>query len=152
MKKAITTLPLIAALVAALLAVGPSAALAADGRQLVGEFCSNPQALPKPGACISLSYGGETAMGYTGSPNRVITLRPGTYWLTVNDNSTAHNFSLESQDGLDQAITGVAETPGWVTVEVHLTHGSYVLFCDADDHRGDGMYVDIEVGGVGQVG
>jgi hypothetical protein len=152
MRKAITRLPLIAALLVALFTVGPAAAVSAEGRQLVGEFCTNPQALPKPGACISLSYGGETAMGYTDSPNRVLTLRPGTYWLTVNDNSTAHNFSLESPDGLDQDITGVADTPGWVTVQVHLTHGTYVLFCDADAHRADGMYVDLEVGGVGQVG
>jgi uncharacterized cupredoxin-like copper-binding protein len=152
MRKAITRLPLIAALLAALFAVGPAAAVSAEGRQLVGEFCTNPQALPKPGACISLSYGGETAMGYTDSPNRVLTLEPGTYWLTVNDNSTAHNFSLESPNGLNQDITGVADTPGWVTVKVHLTHGTYVLFCDADDHRADGMYVDIEVGGVGRSG
>jgi hypothetical protein len=151
-RKAITRLPLITALLAALFAVGPAAAVSAEGRQLVGEFCTNSQALPKPGACISLSYGGEASMGYTDSLNRVLTLRPGTYWLTVNDNSTAHNFSLESPDGRDQDITGVADTPGWVTVKVHLTHGTYVLFCDADDHRPDGMYVDIEVGGVGQVG
>jgi hypothetical protein len=152
MRKAITRLPLIAALLAALFAVGPAAAVSAEGRHLVGEFCTNPQALPKPGACISLSYGGETAMGYTDAPNRVLTLEPGTYWLTVNDNSTAHNFSLESPNGLEQDVTGVADTPGWVTVKVHLAHGAYVLFCDADDHRADGMYVDIEVGGVGQVG
>lgn len=152
MRHAITRLPLIAALLAGLFAVGPVAAVSAEGRQLVGEFCTNPQALPKPGACISLSYGGETAQGYTNSPGRLLTLRPGTYWLTVNDASTAHNFSLAGPDGLDQDITGVADTPGWVTVKVHLTHGTYVLFCDADSHRADGMYVDIEVGGVGQVG
>jgi hypothetical protein len=151
-RKAIARLPLIAALLAALFAVGPAAAVSAEGRQLVGEFCTNPQALPKPGACMSLSFDGETARGYTDAPNRVLTLRPGTYWLTVNDNSTAHNFSLRSPDGLEQAITGVADTPGWVTVKVNLTHGTYVLFCDADDHEKDGMYVDLEVGGVGQVG
>jgi hypothetical protein len=152
MRKAISRLPLIAALLAALFVAGPVAAVSADGRQLVGEFCTNPQALPKPGACISLSFGGETAMGYTDAPNRVLTLRPGTYWLTVDDNSTAHNFSLRSPDGLEQAITGVADTPGRVTVKVLLTYGTYVLFCAADAHEKDGMYVDIEVGGVGQVG
>jgi predicted membrane-bound mannosyltransferase len=151
-RKVITRLPLIAALLTALFAVGPVAAVSAEGRQLVGQFCTNPHAQPKPGACMFLSYGSETAVGYTDAPNRVLTLRPGTYWLSVNDTSTAHNFSLRSQDGLEQAITGVADTPGWVTVEVHLTHGTYVLFCAADDHEKDGMYVDIEVGGVGQVG
>jgi len=70
----------------------------------------------------------------------------------VKDDSTAHNYSLEGSDGLDQDISGIAETPGWVTVKIHLTHGSYTLFCDADDHRADGMYVDIEVGGARPVG
>lgn len=148
---AITRLPLIVALLAALFLVGPAGVVSAAGRQLTGSFCSNPQALPKPGACMSLSYGDETATGYTNAPDRVLTIRPGTYWLAVNDTSTAHNFSLRSPDGTEQAITGVAETPGWVTVKVHLSHGTYVLFCAADDHEQDGMYVDIEVGGVGQV-
>jgi hypothetical protein len=143
---------LLAPLATALLPAGPAAAQTAVGRQLVGEFCTNPNAQPKPGACIALTYDGQTALGYTDSPNRVLALRPGTYWLSVNDESTAHNFSLEGPDGLDQDITGIAGTPGWVTVKIHLTHGSYTLFCDADDHRADGMYVDIEVGGVGQVG
>jgi len=119
-------------------------------RQLVGTFCRNPQALPKPGACIALSFDGVTAQGYTNSPDRAIALRPGTYVLSVNDTSSAHNFSLQAPDGSDQDITGVAETPGWVTITVLLRHGPYVLFCDADDHRNDGMYVDIAVGGVGQ--
>lgn len=143
---------LLAPLAAALLPAGPAAAQPAVGRQLVGAFCTNSNALPKPGACIALSSDGQTAQGYTGAPNRVLTLRPGTYWLSVNDDSTAHNFSLQGPGGLDQDITGIADTPGWVTVKIHLTHGSYTLFCDADAHRADGMYVDIEVGGVGQVG
>jgi hypothetical protein len=115
-------------------------------RRLVGEFCSNPAALPKPGACISLSYQGETAVGYTGSEDRLLALRPGTYWLTVNDNSGAHNFALESPDGSVQVLTGVSDTPGWVTVEVTLTPGAWTLFCAADDHRSDGMYVDLQIG------
>ena len=119
-------------------------------RQLVGEFCSNPVALPKPGACISLSYQGQTAVGYTGSNNRLLTLRPGTYWLTVSDTSTAHNFALENPNGTDQTITGVTDTPGRVTIQVTLTPGTWVLFCAADDHRADGMYVNIQVGGSGQ--
>jgi len=122
----------------------------ADGRQLTGQFCTNAMAMPKPGACIQLAFDGQTAQGYTDSSNRVLTLRPGTYWLTVTDTSTAHNFSLESPDGSDQDITGVADAPGSVTVKVNLTPGTWVLFCEP--HRAMGMYVDIEVGGVGQVG
>lgn len=120
--------------------------------RLVGEFCSNPAAQPKPGACISLSYQGQTAVGFTGSENRLLTLQPGTYWLTVNDTSAAHNFALESPDGSQQDITGVTDTPGWVTFKVTLTPGGWVLFCSADDHRADGMFVDIQVAGGTQAG
>ena len=140
---------LVGLLIAAAAVVAVSGA-SADGRRLAGQFCTNPNAMPKPGACIALSSGGQTAQGYTDSPDRVLTLRPGTYWLSVNDNSTFHNYSLESPDGSVQDITGVAATPGWVTIKVDLTHGTWVLFCKP--HRAMGMYVDIEVGGVGQVG
>ena len=44
-----------------------AAPVSADGRELVGHFCSNPNALPKHGACISLSFDGQTAQGYTNS-------------------------------------------------------------------------------------
>jgi plastocyanin len=150
MRRTITTVAFFAALVAVLAAAAPVTADSDIGRQPIGQFCTNPQALPKPGACIALSFDGQTAFGYTNSPDRVIALRPGTYWLTVDDNSSVHNFSLQSPDGSDQDITGVAETPGWVTLRVNLTHGSWVLFCKP--HRDMGMYVVIEVGGVGQDG
>jgi hypothetical protein len=142
----------VAGIVAALVTAAPAVARSADGRQLVGQFCTHVGAMPKPGACISLSYDGQTAEGYTDSPDRVLTLRPGVYWLSVNDTSNVHNFSLESPDSAGQDITGVPDTPGWATVKVNLTPGTWVLFCDADGHRAMGMYVDIEVGGVGQVG
>jgi len=150
MRKSIAGALLLGALAAVLVTVGPIATGSAEGRQLVGRFCTNPQAMPKPGACISLSYDGQTAQGYTDSLDRTIALRPGTYWITVTDNSAAHNFSLESPDGSDQDITGVADTPGSVTVKVDLTHGAWTLFCEP--HRAMGMYVVIEVGGEGQVG
>ncbi len=137
------------AVLVALATIGPTVAQASDGRQLVGEFCTNANAQPKAGACMALSFAGQTAEGYTGSPDRTLNLRPGTYWLSVNDNSGVHDYSLESPDGVDQDLTGVTDTPGWVTVKVLLTHGTWVLFCDP--HRSYGMYVDIEVGGVGQV-
>jgi len=130
--------------------LGVAGARSDDGRQLSGVFCSNPNAMPKPGACMQLSFGDQTAQGYTDSSDRTLTLRPGVYWLTVDDNSTAHNYSLESPDGSDQDLTGVTDTPGAVTYKVNLSHGTWVLFCEP--HRAMGMYVDIEVGGVGQVG
>lgn len=133
----------------AVVIASPAGADSSPGRQLAGQFCSNPNAMPRPGACLELTADGQDAQGYTNSPTRTLTLRPGTYWLTVNDNSPAHNFSLESPDGVDQDITTVADSPGDVTVKVNLTHGTWVLYCAP--HRAMGMYVDIEVGGVGQV-
>jgi hypothetical protein len=152
MKNTIVVLATFAAAAAVVAGAGATGARSDEGRQLAGQFCSNANALPAPGACIQLSDDGQTAQGYTDSPNRVLTLRPGVHWLSVTDNNTKHNFSLESPNGSDQDITGVLDTPGLVTVKVNLTPGTWVLFCAADDHRPDGMYVDIEVGGVGQVG
>lgn len=152
MKNKIVVFAVFAVAVAIAVGAGAAGARSDEGRQLAGQFCTNGNALPAPGACIQLSYDGQTAQGYTDSANRVLTLRPGVYWLSVNDNSSKHNFSLESPSGSDQAITGVLDAPGLVTVKVNLTPGNWVLFCDADDHRQDGMYLNIEVGGVGQVG
>lgn len=137
-----------------LVPVTASAAAAATGdsdvgRQLTGQFCTNANAMPKPGACIALAFDGQVAQGYTNSPERVLTLRPGTYWLTVTDNAPVHNFSLERPDGSDTDITGVAATPGAVTIKVNLSPGTWVLFCEP--HRDMGMYVDVVVGGVGEV-
>ena len=53
------------------------------------------RALPKPGVCIALSFGGTTAQGYTGSPIRVLALRPGTYWLSVSRQSTSDSTATE---------------------------------------------------------
>lgn len=145
---ALAALALAAATVAT--GFGVAGARSDEGRRLSGSYCSNPNAMPRPGACIQLSFADQTAQGYTSSSSRTLTLRPGVYWLTVDDNSTAHNYSLESPDGSDQDLTGVADTPGSVTYKVDLTHGTWVLFCEP--HRAMGMYVDIEVGGVGQVG
>jgi hypothetical protein len=133
-------------------AASDAAAAAGDsdvGRQLTGQFCTNSNAMPKPGACIQLAYDGQMAQGYTDSSDRVLTLRPGAYWLTVTDNAQVHNFSLEGPDGTDTDITGVAATPGAVTIKVNLSSGTWVLFCEP--HRDMGMYVDLVVGGVGEV-
>ncbi|HEY3527682.1 MAG TPA: plastocyanin/azurin family copper-binding protein [Nocardioides sp.] len=134
----------------ALAVTTPVSGASAEGRALAGSYCTNPDAMPKPTACIQLSFEGQTAQGYTNSSDRTIDLRPGVYWLTVDDTSTAHNFSLEAPDGSDQDITEVADAPGDVTLMVNLTPGSWTLFCDP--HRAMGMYVDIEVGGTGQTG
>jgi hypothetical protein len=133
-------------------------AAAADGRSLDGTFCSHfvsGSPFP-PGLCIQLASADATAQGYFDSPGQ-LSVRPGNYWLTVVDNSNAHNFTLQGPDGLDMDITPVPNggTPAPViteTVKVHLDHGTYVLLCDADSHAADGMEITIDVGGVGQVG
>jgi len=150
MRKSIAGALFLGALVTVVVTAGPIATGSAEGRQPVGQFCRHVGALPMAGACISLSYDGQTAEGYTGSPDRTIALRPGTYWITVTDNSATHNFSLESPDGSDQDITGIPDRPGTVTFKVDLTHGTWTLFCEP--HRVFGMYVLIDVGGEGQVG
>jgi hypothetical protein len=38
------------------------------------------------------------------------------------------------------------------TLKINLEHGTYRLFCDVPSHEAAGMYIDFEVGGVGQVG
>ena len=151
------------ALLATLAAIGVTAAVmvptaAADGRPLDGTFCSHfvsGSPFP-PGLCIQLVSADETVQGYFDSSGQ-ISLRPGNYWLTVVDNSNAHNFTLQGPNGLDMDITPVPNggTPAPVipeTVKVHFDHGTYMLLCDADSHAVDGMEITINVGGTGQVG
>jgi uncharacterized cupredoxin-like copper-binding protein len=146
-------------LLAAFFLVGMTAAstverASAEGRALVGDFCSANHF-----RCMTLTWDG---VAY-GTPNRTdLSLRPGTYWLTVNDTSSMHDFVLrscpDSTSPCDQSSGGTANeitTPmftGTVTEKVLLDHGTYRLFCNVDGHEAQGMFVDFEVGGVGQVG
>jgi hypothetical protein len=146
----------------------------ADGRTLAGTFCTQNH------TCMALTLDdGTTFNSSTRAPGATqpdVTLRPGTYWLTVSDNSNAHNFALRSCAGSDalctadnpasdggQTITPLCNSPlaggacGTVTeidqtVKLLLTHGTYRLYCEQRGHEAAGMYVDIAVGGVGQVG
>jgi hypothetical protein len=151
----------------------------ADGRTLEGSFCTANH------FCMSLSFGDTNFSSNTRPANATgpdMTLRPGTYWITVTDNSNFHNFSWRScpgssdsctssnpaSGGTDQDLTPVCNDPLTAagtcpptnpaakvieeTFKVNLTHGTYSLFCDSTNHESLGMYVDIAVGGVGQVG
>lgn len=151
----------------------------AQGRTLIGQFgfdtaaasgtdyfhqCGPPM---NAGFTISLTEDGEP----------VTSLQPGTYWLTVTDNCANHNFELRScpgsdapcdpsSGGVEQQITPLNDPntanglTGTVTVELHLVHGTYRLFCDAPvstvpggtHETVFGMYADFSVGGVGQAG
>ena len=158
-------------LFAALLASGAIAAYlianaSADGRTLDAGFCT--------GLCIQVTAQNGQATGTMGvDENKVLTLRPGTYWLTVTDDSNFHNFGLRSCAGMailcdwnsggdEQDLTPINNNGTAVitrTVKLNLSHGTYRLFCDAlargsttVTHEMMGMYVDLVVGGVGQVG
>jgi hypothetical protein len=140
---------LAAVAVVAAVAACSVAVASADGRGLAGSFCSHAVAgspFP-PGLCIQLTFDGQTVQGYYGSPGR-IRLNPGTYWLTLTDNSNAHNFSLTGPNGLDEDFTPV-DNGGMpvitTTVKIHLDHGSYTLLCDNDGHADAGMEIHIDV-------
>jgi hypothetical protein len=152
------------ALVLAVLAAGGIIAAysggtaAADGRTLTGDFCTTPNAF-----CMTLTW---QDVAY-GTPNRAdLSLRPGEYWLTLDDTST-HDFALRSCPGstlpcdsnnpvaTTTELTTSAEI-ATVTDKIQLTFGTYRLYCDLGAgtpfaHEGRGMYVDFEVGGVGQL-
>lgn len=156
----------VAVLLAALTAVGAIAAYAfmagaasAHGRTLGGDFCTFNGSM----FCMTLTWDG---VAY-GTPNRAdLALRPGTYWLTVNDTSAMHDFALRSCPGstlpcnatnpaaTTAQFTTQAGTPGEVTEKTLLRYGTYRLYCDVGNgfHETRGMYVDFEVGGVGQLG
>ena len=141
----------------------------APGRELLGEFCNVPNTNPVNHLCMGISAdGGQTY--YHGYDADHLTINPGTYWITVNDNNAFHNFELRGPfdseadlfasvgtDGLGLSDgTGVpnelAFAGGNVTTKVLLKHGWYRLYCDAPNHESGGMWVDFEVGGKGQVG
>ena len=134
----------------------------ADARTIDGTFCT--------GLCIHVTaFDGQT----TQSPNG-LSLRPGTYWLTVTDTSRFHDFVLrscpgstsscdQSSNGDELQLTTISEgstaAPVVETRKINLQHGTYRLFCNAPmgsmpgmDHEAMGMHVDFTVGGVGQVG
>jgi hypothetical protein len=165
---------LFAALATACAVVAYTAATAsADGRTINGAFCNDTPS--KHFFCLEATFGDQQAEGFCGggtlltcTPGQnsggVISLRPGTYWISVIDNSSVHDFTLRSCPGSSSACdesSGGAETPitddpfvspNPVVVKVHLDHGTARLFCDNDSHEGKGMYVDFVIGGVGQVG
>lgn len=151
------------------------ATASADGRALDASFCSTvtpPSTFP---LCMQVASPDGTAQGFMGGSDAtdVLTLRPGTYWLTVTDNSNGHNFELRSCPGaavlcdensggdvdLLTPVVNPAATPTITDTEkILLKQGTYRIFCNAQrnltspTHEQMGMFVDLVVGGVGQVG
>ena len=144
--------------VAAIAAYSVSAAMA-NGREPAGSFCSHlvPGSGLPSGLCIQLTFDEQTVQGFANSPGQ-ISLRPGNYSLSVTDNSNNHNFALSGPDGVETEITPVPNGSTAVidqTVKLHLKHGSYLLLCTSQigvNHAAAGMRINIDVGGVGQVG
>jgi hypothetical protein len=101
---------LITGLVAAVALAGPSAGFGMGHPKLVGTT--------GPGFTITLKKAGV----------KVKTLKAGTYTITVNDKSKAHNFRLKGP-GLNKQITGLA-FKGTKTVTVKLKTGKYIYQCD----------------------
>jgi len=139
---------LLAAVVAAVIAAQHfTATSSADNPTLTGDFCAlNTR-------CMSMTWNG---VAY-GTPNRAkLALLQGTYSLTVNDNSPAHDFALRSCPGSTAAcdptnpvgtkiqITTQAQM-GTVTTAVDLAPGTYRLYCDVTTHEAQGMFVDFTV-------
>jgi hypothetical protein len=132
----------------------------ADGRTLTGDFCTTPNMF-----CMTITWDG---VAY-GTPNRdELGLRPGTYWLTLDDTAAGHDFALRSCAGSTITCDSLnplgseteLTTPAEVdtsTVKLLLTHGTYRLYCNVGEgkvfaHEGRGMFVDFSVGGEGQIG
>jgi hypothetical protein len=207
-KHRIAVLLTVLATAGAIAALTTATASAQEGRTIEGNFCLSDHLF-----CMSAGLDGQTPVeGYgvdgnggtcakppatteppagpqycVPSGTGHLTLRPGTYWINVDDPLNSHNFELRScpgsttpcgpGQGSEQALTPVCnddpanpdvfkcsttspypETAAndiVNTVKIVLKHGTYRLFCDAQKpvvHELAGMYVDIEVGGVGQVG
>jgi hypothetical protein len=142
-----------------------------DGQQVQG------YAVNSGGTCSPTTTGtANCAPSGTG----YLALRPGTYWIHVVDNHNSHNFELRSCPGFETAcidgkgtetqLTPICNSSGSDTpcggattsdvipnmIKINLKHGWYRLFCDTQgtpqSHEDAGMYIDFEVGGVGQVG
>src|SRR5262245_7403556 len=74
----------------------------------------------------------------------VTSLRPGVYWLTVDDQADAHNFHIIGP-GVDDRVTTVPFI-GTVTHRIHLRQGTYRFQCDP---HAPIMFGTFTVGGVG---
>ena len=81
-----------------------------------------------PGVTISLKQGGKA----------VKTLKPGSYTITVKDQSTSHDFHLFGP-GVKNVITTVP-FKGTKKVTVTLKAGKYNFYCSVPGHEDAGMH------------
>lgn len=103
-------------------------ALAATALALAASTSAAPVRLAAtvgPGSTISLKKGSA----------RVATLKRGTYKITVNDRSSAHDFHLRGP------VSRMLSSVGWTgskTITINLKPGRYSYVCDphSDEMRG----------------
>lgn len=168
----------------------PPATASAQGRTITAGFCLQQHLF-----CMSAALEGQTPVEGYGVSNGagacaappattdppagpqycvpsgtgLLTILPGTYWISVLDDQSKHNLALRScpwslspctesnpavtDDAELTTVPGVDTDP--VTIKVDLQPGWYRLHCQADapvDHEAAGMYIDIDVRGTGEVG
>lgn len=97
-------------------------------------------------AATATPLGGTTGPGYsivlkTKAGAKVKSLKPGSYTITVNDKSSAHEFHLIGP-GVNKRITTLG-FQGKRTKTVTLKAGTYIYQCDP--HRRDGMKASFTV-------
>src|SRR4051812_29201885 len=137
------------AVVAVVAAQHSAVTASADNPTLTGDLCTFNGSM----ICMTMTWNG---VAY-GTPNRAdLAVKPGTYTLTVNDTSAAHDFALRSCQGSTSrcdgtnplgtvnAITTPAQT-GTVSSTVVLAPGTYRLYCTVPTHETRGMFVDFRV-------
>jgi hypothetical protein len=101
MKKPLSVNRRVAALLVMMATIGAVlaysvATASADGRTLNANFCEPPL----PHLCMMVNGGTfDAATHVAGQAD--LTLRPGTYWITVTDDNNFHNFALRSCPGND---------------------------------------------------
>jgi hypothetical protein len=103
MSKGNTLKRLISVLFVTIAAVGVSveylaSSSSAQGNTINGTFCMPTMVM----FCMQATFDGQTAEGYT-KHEAALSLNPGTYSLTVHDDSTAHDFAFRSCPGSTSA-------------------------------------------------
>ncbi len=99
------------------------ATASADGRALTGDYCTSPTGGTR---CMQITWDG---VAYGTNNRDDLTLRPGEYWLTVNDTGSFgpfHNFELRSCPWLD---VGLRSGLRWAAADAHHDPGRQ----DGDD-------------------
>jgi len=90
-------------------------------------------AVTAPAGAVIPKLTGTVGPGFTISLKRfnkpLVSLKAGTYSITVSDKSNIHNFHLRGPGGVNKEITAIGFV-GTKTVTVKLVKGIYKYVCD----------------------